>query len=94
MKGVGPKPMITPGLLGKSKKDIWRQEWNLVHIGVLGLIFKRKKSTFLFEIGSKKEMDELLESGFNSLYEYDGNFYCLYDLWRLANRSVAVEEEF
>lgn len=55
---------------------------------------KGKKATFLFEIDSKREMDELLASGFNSLYEYDGKVYGLYGLWSLSNRNESVEVGF
>jgi hypothetical protein len=55
---------------------------------------KGKNATFLFEIGSKREMDDLNDSGFNSLYEYDGNVYGLYGLWSLVNRSTSVEVGF
>ena len=48
----------------------------------------------MFEIGSEREMIELKESGFNSLYEYDGNVYGLYGLWSLFNRSQSVEVGF
>jgi len=55
---------------------------------------KGKKSTFLFDIGSKREMEELEKEGFNSLYEYDDKVYGLYGFWSLANRSDSVEVGF
>jgi len=55
---------------------------------------KGKKATFLFDIGSQREIDDLSAAGFNSLYEYDGNVYGLYGLWSLANRSASVEVGF
>ena len=62
--------------------------------GVEIKVLKGKKATFLFEIGSEREMEELKASGFNSLYEYDGNVYGLYGLWSLCNRSLSVEVGF
>jgi hypothetical protein len=53
---------------------------------------KGENATFLFEIGSKREMDKLEEAAFNSLYEYDEKVYGLYGLWSLANRSESVME--
>lgn len=55
---------------------------------------KDKKATFLFDIESKREMDDLMNEGFNSLFEYDNKVYGLYGLWSLANRSEAVEVGF
>lgn len=62
--------------------------------GIEIIHLKGKKSTFLFDIGSKREMDELEKEGFNSLYEYDGKVYGLYGFWSLANCNKSVEVGF